>query len=170
MGRLTQQKGIDVLFRALTQLRDTPFQLDIAGDGPERVALERLASELGLAENVRFLGWVGRDQLPRVFGDADVFVLASHIEGMPNVVLEAMAYARPVVCTRVAGSEELVADRETGLTVDVGNQEQLVAALREVLTDPELRSRMGAAGRARVETRFTWTATARIYLELAGVN
>ena len=170
MGRLTQQKGIDLLFRALTQLRDTPFRLDIAGDGPERVALEKLAAELGLAENVRFLGWVGREDLPQVFGSADVFVLASHIEGMPNVVLEAMAHARPVVCTRVSGSEELVANGVTGLMVEVGNQEQLVAALRKILTDAQLRSSMGAAGRARVEEHFTWTATARIYLELAGVN
>ena len=170
MGRLTQQKGIDLLFRALTQLRDKPFQLDIAGDGPERAALMRLSEELGLNDRVRFLGWVGRDDLPRVFGNADVFVLASHIEGMPNVVLEAMAYARPVVCTRVSGCEELVADRVTGLTVDIGSESQLVAALRELLSDAQLRSRMGAAGRARVEKEFVWTATARIYLELAGVN
>ena len=170
MGRLTQQKGIDLLFRALTELKDTPFRLDIAGDGPERVALEKLAAELGLADNVRFLGWVGREQLPQVFGSADVFVLASHIEGMPNVVLEAMAYARPVVCTRVSGSDELVTNGVTGLMVEVGNQTQLVAALRKVLTDAQLRSSMGAAGRARVEEHFTWTATARIYLELAGLN
>jgi len=170
MGRLTQQKGIDLLFRALTELKDTPFRLDIAGDGPERVALEKLAAELGLADNVRFLGWVGREQLPQVFGSADVFVLASHIEGMPNVVLEAMAYARPVVCTRVSGSDELVTNGVTGLMVEVGNQTQLVAALRKVLTDAQLRSTMGAAGRARVEEHFTWTATARIYLELAGLN
>jgi glycosyltransferase involved in cell wall biosynthesis len=170
MGRLTSQKGIDILFRALTQLRDIPVQLDIAGDGPERTDLEQMAQALGVAEQVRFLGWVSREQLPQVFGAADVFVLASRAEGMPNVVLEAMAYARPVICTRVAGCEELVDDRLTGLKVAVEDVDQLAAALRELLSDTALRARIGAAARARVERDFTWTATARIYLQQAGVG
>jgi glycosyltransferase involved in cell wall biosynthesis len=170
MGRLTSQKGIDVLFRALTQLRDLPLQLDIAGDGPERGELEQLAHALGVAKQVRFLGWVSREQLPQVFGEADVFVLASRAEGMPNVVLEAMAYARPVICTRVAGCEELVADRVTGLKVDVEDENQLAAALRELLSDAALRRTLGAAARARVEHDFTFTATARVYLQQAQLN
>ncbi len=167
MGRLTTQKGVDVLLQALAQLRDVPFVLDVAGDGPERAALEQQARELGLQNQVRFLGWLTREQLPQTYGNADVFVLASRIEGMPNVVLEAMAYARPVICTRVSGCEELIVDGETGLKVDIDNVPQLAAALRRVLADPALRTRMGVASRARVAEEFTWTATARRYLELA---
>ena len=168
MGRLTQQKGIDILFRAMTQLRELDFTLDIGGDGPDRALLENMAGELGIADRVRFLGWVPRERKAQTFANAAVFVLASRIEGMPNVVLEAMAHARPVICTRVFGADELVVDGETGLQIDIENEHQLAAALRTLLTDECLRARMGMAGRARVETHFTWQATARAYLQLAG--
>jgi glycosyltransferase involved in cell wall biosynthesis len=167
MGRLTQQKGIDVLFRALTRLRDLDFALDIAGDGPDRALLEQMARDLGLADRVRFLGWVAREEIPETFGRAAAFVLASRIEGMPNVVLEAMAYGRPVVCTRVYGCEELVVEGVTGLKVDIEDEAQLAAALRTVLSDAGLRARMGVASRARVEAHFTWRHSARQYLQLA---
>jgi glycosyltransferase involved in cell wall biosynthesis len=111
---------------------------------------------------------VPRERKAPTFADASVFVLASRIEGMPNVVLEAMAHARPVICTRVFGADELVVDGETGLQIDIENEQQLAAALRTLLTDECLRTRMGRAGRARVETQFTWQATARAYLQLAG--
>ena len=166
MGRLTQQKGIDVLLRALTRLRDLDFALDIAGDGPDRAGLERMAQELGVAERVRFLGWVPRAEIARTYADAAVFVLASRIEGMPNVVLEAMAYGRPVICTRVFGAAELVDEGKTGLLIDVEDEVQLTEALRTLLTSPDLRACMGAAGRRRVEERFTWAATAQSYLNL----
>jgi glycosyltransferase involved in cell wall biosynthesis len=170
MGRLTRQKGVDVLLRALARLRDLPFVLDVAGDGPERSALEQQARELGLADRVRFLGWITRDQLRPTYTSADLFVLASRIEGMPNVVLEAMAYARPVICTRVSGCAELILHGQTGLQVNIEDDEQLAEALRKLLLDPSLRTRMGAASRARVAQEFTWTATARRYLELAERN
>lgn len=170
MGRLTQQKGIDVLFRAMTRLRDLDFALDIAGDGPDRPLLEQMARDLGLAERVRFLGWVPREEIPGTFAGAAAFVLASRIEGMPNVVLEAMAYGRPVVCTRVFGCEELVVEGVTGLKVDIEDEVQLAAALRTVLSDAGLRARMGVASRARVEARFTWPHSARMYLDVAALN
>ena len=166
MGRLTQQKGIDVLFRAMTRLHDLDFTLDIAGDGPDRLLLENMARDLGLAERVRFLGWVPRERIPQTFADASVFVLASRIEGMPNVVLEAMAHARPVICTRVFGAEELVDNGMTGILVDIENEAQLAEALRALITDAHARARMGAAGRARIEALFTWKRTAQSYLEL----
>ena len=167
MGRLTRQKGIDVLFRAMTRLRDLDFTLDIAGDGPDRQLLESMARELGLAERVRFLGWVPRERIPQTFANASAFVLASRIEGMPNVVLEAMAYARPVICTRVFGAAELVENGLTGMLVDIEDEAQLADALRALITDAQARARMGAAGRARIEALFTWKRTAQSYLELA---
>ncbi|HEY0305946.1 MAG TPA: glycosyltransferase, partial [Longimicrobiales bacterium] len=87
MGRLTQQKGIDILFRALTRMRDLDFNLDIAGDGPDRPLLEEMARRLEIADRVSFLGWVPRERIEQTFANASVFVLASRIEGMPNVVL-----------------------------------------------------------------------------------
>jgi spore coat protein SA len=104
--------------------------------------------------------------MAQTYADAAAFVLASRIEGMPNVVLEAMAYGRPVICTRVFGAAELIEEGRTGLLVDIESEAQLSDALRTVLTRPELRACMGAAGRRRVEERFTWTATANAYLQL----
>jgi glycosyltransferase involved in cell wall biosynthesis len=169
MGRLTGQKGIDLLLQALAQLTALPFALDIAGDGPDRAALERMAAELGLAARVRFHGWVARDDVPALFASAAAFVLASRIEGMPNVVLEAMASSRAVVATRVSGCEELIEDGVSGLLVEVEDVTQLTAALRRVLTEPALRDRLGIAARHRVESEFTWTRAAQAYLELAGL-
>ncbi len=168
MGRLTQQKGIDVLFRAMTRLRDIDFALDIAGDGPGRAGLEQLAQQLDLSDRVRFLGWVGREEIPQTFGNTAIFVLASRIEGMPNVVLEAMAYGRPVVCTRVFGADELIEQGISGMLIEIEDEVQLADALRTLLSDPGLRARMGTAARQRVEAHFTWTSTARAYLQLAG--
>lgn len=170
MGRLTQQKGIDVLFRALARLRDLDFALDIAGDGPERARLKELAQHLGIAARVRFLGWVPREEIPHTYANASAFVLASRIEGMPNVVLEAMAYARPVICTRVFGTDELVVHGETGWLVETGDEAALADGIRALLRDAELRSRMGAASRARVEAFFTWRRTAVQYLDLADLR
>jgi glycosyltransferase involved in cell wall biosynthesis len=167
MGRLTQQKGIDVLFRAMTRLRDLEFVLDIAGDGPDRAMLEEMARKLEIADRVNFLGWVPRDRIAETFANASVFVLASRIEGMPNVVLEAMAYARPVVCTRVFGADELVQDGVTGIAIDIEDEVQLADGLRRLITDRDARARMGAAGRARVEELFTWNRSAQMYMELA---
>jgi glycosyltransferase involved in cell wall biosynthesis len=167
MGRLTQQKGIDILFRAMTQLRDLDFALDIGGDGPDRALLENMARELGIEDRVNFLGWVPRDRIAQTFHNASVFVLASRIEGMPNVVLEAMAYARPVICTRVFGADELVEDGVTGVQIDIENEAQLADALRRLITDAHARGRMGAAGRARVESLFTWRRSAKMYLDLS---
>ena len=168
MGRLTQQKGIDILFRAMTRMRDLDFKLDIAGDGPDRSLLEEMARRLEIADRVNFLGWVPRERIEQTFANAAVFVLASRIEGMPNVVLEAMAHGRPVVCTRVFGADELIEHGVTGMQIDIENEIQLEAALRQLLTDPAMRERMGAAGRARVETLFTWKRAAQMYLDLAG--
>ncbi len=167
MGRLTQQKGIDVLFGAVTRLRDLEFVLDIAGDGPDRAMLEEMARKLEIADRVNFLGWVPRDRIAETFANASVFVLASRIEGMPNVVLEAMAYARPVVCTRVFGADELVQDGVTGIAIDIEDEVQLADGLRRLITDRDARARMGAAGRARVEELFTWNRSAQMYMELA---
>lgn len=168
VGRLTYQKALDVVLRALARLQHD-FRCDIIGDGPNRAELEQLARTLRLDGRVHFHGWVERDALPAHYRAADVFVLASRMEGMPNVVLEAMAYALPVVATDVAGSRDLVSHAETGLLVPVANDAALAAALDRLLDDAQLRRCMGDAARARVLADHTWTAAARAYLHFGGV-
>lgn len=143
----------------------------IAGDGPELTALQALALRLGLEERVTFLGQ--RSDIPLILAALDLFVLPSRHEGMPNAVLEAMAAGLPVVATAVGGTPEVVVDGITGLLVPPHDPLSLANALSRLLDDAELRGRMGAAGRQRVQKDFSQTEmvrkTERLYREVMGM-
>jgi glycosyltransferase involved in cell wall biosynthesis len=153
-GRLAPQKAVGDLLRALDLLQHVRGDLVtwIAGDGPDRAALEDLARAFRLGGRVRFLGH--RDDVPRLLAAADLLVLPSRYEGLPNVVLEAMQFGKPVVATAAPGTTEVVVDGETGLLVPVGRPPALAQAIRTVIDDPELARRLGEAGRARIEATF----------------
>lgn len=168
VGRLTYQKGVDVLLRALHRIDGKmPFELEMVGDGDARSELESLVAQLGLVEQVRFAGWCDREEVPARFQPADVFVLPSHDEGMPNVVLEAMASALPVVATRISGNEELVEHGKTGLLVTPNDPDELADALIQLIDTPATRQRMGHAGHTLVEQHYEWNHVAGQYLKLA---
>ncbi len=152
LAALVPRKGLDVLLEALARLpAGTPRPaLWIAGEGPERPALERRAAELGV--DARFLG--RREDVGDLLAACDVCVLPSRREGLGVAALEAMAAGRPLVATRVGGLAEAVADAETGLLVEPDDAAGLADALARLLADPELRARLGAAGPARVAERF----------------
>lgn len=163
VGRIVHQKGLDLGLRALAGLKDLDWEWRIAGDGPQVESLKSLASELGIAERVSFLGWQSREELAKWYHQSNLFLFPSRHEGMPNAVLEAMAGGLPVIATRIAGSEELVLDGETGLLVPTESVDELREALRTLLSDPNLRQRMGSASRRRVEQNYTWQKTAEAY-------
>ena len=162
-GRIVHQKGIDLGLRALAQLKDLDWHWNIAGDGPQMDALKSLADELGLSDRVSFLGWQSREELIRWYHRSNVFLFPSRHEGMPNAVLEAMSSGLPVVATRIAGSEELVLDGETGFLVPTENVDALRDALQTILTDSFLCQKMGAASRLHVEQNYTWQKVAEQY-------
>jgi glycosyltransferase involved in cell wall biosynthesis len=153
-GRLAEQKRVDDLLKAIDLLQHVQPNLRtvIVGDGPLRERLEDTAQAYQLDGRVRFLGH--RDDVPRLMAAADVVVLPSAYEGLPNVVLEAMRFRKPVVATAAPGTTEVVVDGETGLLVPVGNVMLLARAIRDLVRDPALAGRMGAAGRVRVEEHF----------------
>jgi glycosyltransferase involved in cell wall biosynthesis len=159
LGRLTEQKGYDLLVRALPGLPDATLVL--VGDGPQRGALEDLAARLGVADRLRITGWTGdpRGHLPAF----DVFALPSRWEGMPLGILEAMHAGLPVVASDVGSVAEAVSDGETGLLVGPGDAEALCESLAGLLADPRRRARMGECGRLVAIERFTDTAMARRY-------
>jgi len=170
VGRVVRQKGLDVLFEALASLPSGTrgrIGLTIVGDGPARPELEAQAARLGLSERIAFRGWLGRDELPAAYRAADAFVFPSRDEGMPNVVLEAMAAGLPVVATRIAGNRDLVVEEETGLMLDADDTPALAAALARLAGDPALRRRLGEGGRRRVVDHFSWRAVAAAYRDLA---
>jgi glycosyltransferase involved in cell wall biosynthesis len=157
-GRMTPQKGWDVLFQAAARLasaRDDLFWL-LVGDGPLRPALTRRAGELGV--RACFAG--ARADMADLLGCADVVVLASRSEGLPFTLLEAMALGKPVVATRVGGVPEVVEDGRSGRLVPPEDPAALAAALAAVL-DGDDAAAMGARGRARVESAFTLDAMVR---------
>lgn len=154
VGRLVPGKGHAVLLEALTRLRGDGVETltTLVGDGPERGSLERLAAELRL--DVRFAGAVGQDELRAFYEDAELFCLPTFAEGLGVVLLEAMAFGLPVVSTLVMGVPEVVEDGETGLLVRPGRPDLLAEALVRLAAAPELRDRMGRAGRRWVLEEF----------------
>ena len=157
MARLEQRKGITHLLDALPQLprhiRESVSVL-VAGDGPEREALEAQYAAMGIADIVHFLGH--RDDRWSLYEAADVVVLPSiSHEDMPIVILDAMAAGRPVVASRVAGIPEQVVDGLTGRLVPPGDSAALAGALKAVLGDSQIRAAMGRAARDRYESTYT---------------
>lgn len=159
LGRLHENKGFDVLLRALVQLPSA--YLLLAGEGPLRQELEKLAQKLGVKPRVRFLGW--RDDVAALYATADLFVCPSRHEPLGNVVIEAWAQGRPVVATASQGPSALIRDGETGLLTPVDDAAALAQAMGRVLSDAEVAARLGAAGRAAFEAEFTEQAVVEQY-------
>lgn len=152
VGRLVPQKGHGVLLEALATLlrQGIDLHLTVVGDGPRATALRRLARKLRVAGHVSWIGAVGQDQIRAFYRSADVFCLASFDEGVPVVLMEAMACEVPVVATRITGIPELVEDQVSGLLVPPARPDLLAQALSSVLRDDVLQRQLGAAGRERV--------------------
>jgi colanic acid/amylovoran biosynthesis glycosyltransferase len=156
VGRLTPKKGHAILLDALAQLRaeGVAVEAELVGDGPHRPALERRARELRIADAVTFAGTLGQHEIRPRFERADVFCLPSFAEGVPVVLMEAMAMELPVLTTRVMGIPELVEHERSGLLVPPGRADAVAAALRRLAADPDERRRLGEAGRRTVQERY----------------
>jgi glycosyltransferase involved in cell wall biosynthesis len=168
VGRLVSKKGLPVLLEALRELRDRgpAARLVVVGDGPARADFEALARRLGLAEQVEFAGAVGQDEIRERYAAADVFCLPSFSEGLPVVLMEAMAMELPVVTTAIMGVPELVTDGVHGRLVPPGRADRLVEAIAELAADPSRRAAMGRAGRERVLAEFDVRDSAALLREL----
>jgi glycosyltransferase involved in cell wall biosynthesis len=158
VGRLSEEKGFDLLIRAVDQLQRDGLDVElwVAGAGDRRGELEALSASLGCAERVRLLGY--RGDTIELFQAMDVFALSSLREGLPNVLLEAMALEVPVVSTRIAGIPRLVRHGENGLFIEPGSVTELVGALSRLLRDAGLRARLAAAGRRTVTADFSFAS------------
>ena len=163
VGNLVPLKGHDLTIAAFASLLPAhpEAQLALVGAGPERERLETQVRELGLEDRVLFAGTVGNADLPQWFSAADLSILASSREGLPNVVLESMACGTPVVATRVGGTPEVVTGADAGRLVEVRDAGHIAAAIKAVLRDQPSRARVREhAG------EFGWQATSRAQLNL----
>jgi glycosyltransferase involved in cell wall biosynthesis len=165
-GRLSPEKGFDVLVRAAAQV--VPHVPHVGflhfGDGVERPAIHTLIQSLGLANRFVLAGFT--EQLDQLLPGADLVVLPSHTEGLPNVALEASCAEVAVVATAVGGTPEVIADGQTGLLVPPGDPVALSVAIRNLLGDDARRRAMGRAGRRKMQAEFTFAAQAQQYVDL----
>ncbi len=168
IGRLVPAKRVDLAIRAVARLAtDIPdVRMTVAGDGSERIALERLARELLIADRVQFTGWVDPARLPAVMNGATVVIMPSAREGLGLVAVEAAMMGRPVVASRAGGLADLIRDGETGLLVDGESPEAWAGALARVVTDPARAARMGACARDRAQSLVNWDNVVAAYEDL----
>lgn len=171
VGRLAEQKGQLVLVEAAARLAaECEFELVLAGDGPMRPAIEAAVAAAGLRDRVRVTGWLSNDAVRVEMAAARAVVLPSFAEGLPVVLMEALALGRPVVTTYVAGIPELVRDGVNGWLVPAGDVDALADALREVLrTSPVRLGAMGAAGAEAVRAAHDAAREAEKLAALFGV-
>jgi glycosyltransferase involved in cell wall biosynthesis len=155
VGRLVEQKGHATLLEAAARLRDCfpSLHLVLVGEGELAAALRARADALGLGDRLHLLGW--RPDADACMAAFDVLAHPSRWEGLGLVLLEAMARARPIVASRVSAIPEIVADGQTGRLVEPDDPDALARALADLLADPVRRQALGAAGRRRLEERFT---------------
>ncbi len=163
VARLVEKKGIDVLLHATARLtRDgQPVRVSIAGSGPLQHTLRALTDELGIAEQVEFIGPIDNTAITAWMSRLDLFVLPARkdrngdMDGIPVALMEAMALGVPVVSTRLSGIPELVVDGESGLLAEPGDAEDLARAMTRLLSSPELRDTLVQEGRRRIESEFS---------------
>jgi glycosyltransferase involved in cell wall biosynthesis len=161
LGRLHENKGFDVLLRAMARVPNT--YLWLAGEGPLRESLEKQAEELGIKPRVRFLGW--REDTPALFAACDLFVCPSRHEPLGNVVLEAWAQDVPVIAADSMGPGTLIDHMNSGILVPVDDSDALARAIRAVVEDYELAETIARNGREVYEANFTEAQVVKRYLD-----
>lgn len=168
IGRLVEAKGIFELIEAFSQIQSQQPQthLVFVGDDRDRARLENQVRQKKLDGAIHFVGVRPHDEMPGWLSAADLLVLPSHNEGLPNVVIEAMACSIPVVATNVGGIPEVVEDEKSGLLIKKGDINSLIIAINDLLKDGEKRKKMGACGRSCIEQNFSWQRNAKALREL----
>jgi glycosyltransferase involved in cell wall biosynthesis len=166
IGRLHHQKGLDWLLSLAPRLFQAleRYDLLLVGDGPQRTRLEQLANHLGIHHRVHFAGQ--RDDASSILAASSILLLPSRWEGMPNVVLEAMAAAKPIVATRVAGVSQLLGPSFQQQSADCGDVDGFAERVIHVLQDEAEADRLGRRNRARAAERFSLNAMVQAYAQL----
>lgn len=158
-GRLVRWKGVEYLIKALTEVVPENTVLWVAGEGEYQPVLEQMARELGVDDRVRFLGRLGQDDLAALYRNCAMLVATSFVnETFGMALCEAMACGTPVVASDFGGFREVVVEGETGFRVSPQDPRDLAAKITALLASPQLRDRMGRAGRRRVLEMFSWKA------------
>jgi glycosyltransferase involved in cell wall biosynthesis len=168
VGRLHEQKGVDVLLQALRQLRErrpgVRLCLRLVGDGPSKAELVAIADRNEIAEDVEFLG--DRDDVAELLEESDIFVLPSRAEGLSNALLEAMSGGLPVVVSNIPGNDDVIEHEDNGLLFTSDDPTSLTSELMRLLDDMQLRQAIGRRARVRVQERYGLDVVAQQYARL----
>jgi len=174
IGRLRPVKGVEYGIKAfaVASVQHQNLRIALAGEGEQLGYLQDLTSQLGISENVTFLGV--RNDLPDLLAATDSVLMPSLNEGFPRTAIEAMAAGKPVIATRVGGTPEAIIDGETGILVPAKDVEAMAAALSNLVDDTELQTRLGTAGRARAQQNYSLanylSRLDRLYQQLSGIT
>lgn len=168
IGSLIPRKNFACVLQAISQSRHLKIiNLTIAGDGPERLQLEALATKLGIHENVRFLGSIPPEKVANLYQNVDIFIIPSHSEGRPNVLLEAMAAGLPILASNISGITELVEEDFSGYLFYPHESDTLCILIDRLISNPANRTRLGNNARLRIQQENTcWKTTADRYHQL----
>ena len=170
VGRMVPKKGFDILIRALAdpRVRAQPVVAVMVGEGDDKADWQALASQLGVADRLRWVGNVPKTEIGRYYNVADFLAMPSvskPADGLNVCVLDAMSCAKPVIGTTVAGNPLAIVDGVTGILIAEQDETALADAILQLVADPSLRQRMGAASRARIEHELGWPHLARRYID-----
>jgi len=169
VGRFYSQKGLNYLLESINILKESKlskkFCLELVGDGPEKSMILSMVDKYKLHDYVKIIPWCNKEDLLKKYQNADLFVLSSHEEGMPNVISEAMACGLPIVSTRVRGSEELVKDGENGYLIEPKNSEQLADKIQKLIEDDALRNNFSKKS-LEIISNYSWENVANYYIEV----
>ncbi len=160
VGNLLERKGVSDLLRAFAGLRAHRIELTMAGGGPVET-YRTMAADLGIGDRVRFTGWMSQDAARALMVASNALILPAYDEGLPLVILEALASRTPVICTPVGSIPEVLEDRRTALFVTPGDQPGIEAAILTLVNDPALGAALSDEGAALYERLFTMDAFAR---------
>jgi len=165
VGRLDYRKGIMELINASKLLKNEKIEIRIAGDGPLRSLFEEKIAKNGL-NNVKLLGLVSHDHLVKLYQESTMFIFPSHYEGLPTVLLEAMACGIPVIVSNIPAHQDLIKDHVNGLFVKKGSAEDLAEKIKYLMDNPILRNKLGIAARKTIEKSYTWEKIVQDYIKL----
>jgi len=157
-GRLSPEKHVEMLIRALPKLSQRDVELHLVGEGAQQQTLSRLVDELGIGERVHFHGQVALADMPKWYSAANVVALPSSSEGLPRVMLEALACSAPFVGTRITGVVDVIRDGENGILIEPGDLAGLETALQRLLNDQEFATRLGTHAASDVRSTLSWTS------------
>ncbi|MCK5211440.1 glycosyltransferase family 4 protein [Candidatus Parcubacteria bacterium] len=173
VGRLVEKKGVEYIIKAMPQIiKSYPAcHLEIIGDGPKKQSLQKLSQTVSSESNIKFLGSVSHNNIPKYLAASDIFIGPSIVaknldtEGFGVVFIEAMACGLPIITTAVGGITDIIKNNENGFIVETKNEQAIADVVIKLLRDESLRVRLGQAGRKTVEEKFTWRSITDKYYE-----